>query len=98
MYDHAAVCLLGDIHDKCSYGPWKRGLNKVMAEETFHLRNGRTWMKRISASGAPPKDELRPAADWRFPRSVEWFGLRDSKKMQSAELENRPRRLTNASV
>ena len=41
MYDQAGFCLLGDIHDKCSYGPWKRGLNKVMAEENFHLRNGR---------------------------------------------------------
>src|SRR3977135_2866693 len=26
MYVQAGFCLLGDIHDKCSYGPWKRGL------------------------------------------------------------------------
>ena len=25
MYDQAGFCLLGDIHEKCSYGPWKRG-------------------------------------------------------------------------
>src|SRR5258708_2655118 len=37
MYDQAGFCLLGDIHDKCSYGPWKRGLNKVMAEENSPL-------------------------------------------------------------
>src|SRR6266498_1036562 len=59
MYDQAGFCLLGDIHDKCSYGPWKRGLNKVMAEENFHLRNGRTWMKRISQAGGAAKDELQ---------------------------------------
>ena len=43
FYDQAGFCLLGDIHEECSYGPWKRGLNKVMAEENFHLRNGRAW-------------------------------------------------------
>src|ERR1700687_2351050 len=51
MYDQAGFCLLGDIHEKCSYGPWKRGLNKVMAEENFHLRNGRTWVKGLSLAG-----------------------------------------------
>src|SRR5207237_824896 len=61
FYDQAGFCLLGDIHDKCSYGPWKRGLNKVMLEENFHLRNGRTWMKRISQAGGAAKDELQHA-------------------------------------
>ena len=87
MYDQAGFCLLGDIHDKCSYGPWKRGLNKVMAEENFHLRNGRTWMKRISAAGGSAKDELQRAVDWMFPLTVEWFGLPDSMKMHSTQLE-----------
>ena len=95
MYDQAGFCLLGDIHDKCSYGPWKRGLNKVMAEENFHLRNGRTWMKRISAAGGSAKDELQRAVDWMFPLSVEWFGLPDSMKMHSTQLEYRLKGLTN---
>ncbi len=86
FYDQAGFCLLGDIHDKCSYGPWKRGLNKVMLEENFHLRNGRTWMKRISAAGGAAKDELQRAVDWMFPLSVEWFGLPDSMKMHSTQL------------
>src|SRR4030081_4020291 len=60
MYDQAGFCLLGDIHEKRSYGPSKRGLNQVMAEENFHLRNGRTWMKRISASGGSARDERQP--------------------------------------
>src|ERR671934_2585508 len=55
MYDQAGFCLLGDIHEQCSYGPWKRGLVKVMAEENFHLRNGRAWMKRISQAGGSAK-------------------------------------------
>jgi len=95
FYDQAGFCLLGDIHDKCSYGPWKRGLNKVMLEENFHLRNGRTWMKRISASGGAAKDELQRAVDWMFPLSVEWFGLPDDKKMHSLQLDYRLKGLTN---
>ena len=95
MYDQAGFCLLGDIHEKCSYGPWKRGLNKVMAEENFHLRNGRTWMKRISQAGGSAKDELQRAVDWMFPLSVEWFGLPDELKMHSTQLEYRLKGLTN---
>jgi ring-1,2-phenylacetyl-CoA epoxidase subunit PaaA len=66
-----------------------------MAEENFHLRNGRTWMKRISASGGSAKDELQRAVDWMFPLSVEWFGLPDSMKMHSTQLEYRLKGLTN---
>src|SRR5579871_5280748 len=83
FYDQAGFCLLGDIHEHCSYGPWKRGLVKVMLEENFHLRNGRTWMKRMSQAGGATKDELQQAVDWMFPLTVEWFGLPDSLKIHS---------------
>jgi ring-1,2-phenylacetyl-CoA epoxidase subunit PaaA len=95
FYDQAGFCLLGDIHEHCSYGPWKRGLNKVMLEENFHLRNGRTWMKRISQAGGSAKDELQRAVDWMFPLTVEWFGLPDDLKMHSAQLDYRLKGKTN---
>jgi ring-1,2-phenylacetyl-CoA epoxidase subunit PaaA len=95
FYDQAGFCLLGDIHDHCSYGPWKRGLNKVMAEENFHLRNGRTWMKRISQAGGSAKEELQAAVEWMFPLTVEWFGLPDELKMHSAQLDYRLKGKTN---
>jgi ring-1,2-phenylacetyl-CoA epoxidase subunit PaaA len=95
FYDQAGFCLLGDIHEACSYGPWKRGLAKVMAEENFHLRNGRTWMKRISQSGGSAKDELQQAVEWMFPLTVEWFGLPDDLKMHSTQLEYRLKGYTN---
>src|SRR5918912_1449087 len=72
MYDQAGFCLLGDIHEQCSYGPWKRGLVKVMAEENFHLRNGRNWSKRIGQAGGAAKKELQRAVHWMFPRTAEW--------------------------
>ncbi|MFZ0217126.1 MAG: Phenylacetic acid catabolic protein [Candidatus Dormiibacterota bacterium] len=89
FYDQAGFCLLGDIHEHCSYGPWKRGLNKVMAEENFHLRNGRTWSKRMAAAGGATKDELQRAIDWMFPLTVEWFGLPDRLKQHSTQLDYR---------
>src|SRR5437879_6763372 len=58
FYDQAGFCLLGDIHDKCSYGPVRRVLHQVMLEEHFHLRNGRPCMKRISASGGAATQHL----------------------------------------
>ena len=95
MYDQAGFCLLGDIHEQCSYGPWKRGLVKVMAEENFHLRNGRNWSKRISQAGGAAKEELQQAVDWMFPLTVEWFGLPDNLKQHSAQLDYRLKGLTN---
>ena len=98
MYDQAGFCLLGDIHERCSYGPWKRGLNKVMLEENFHLRNGRTWCKRMSQAGGESPEELQRAVDWMFPLTVEWFGLPDSLKMHSTQLDYRLKGKTNDQV
>ena len=95
FYDQAGFCLLGDIHEECSYGPWKRGLNKVMAEENFHLRNGRAWSKRMAQAGGETKEELQRAVDWMFPLTVEWFGLPDSLKMHSTQLDYRLKGKTN---
>jgi ring-1,2-phenylacetyl-CoA epoxidase subunit PaaA len=95
FYDQAGFCLLGDIHQECSYGPWKRGLNKVMLEENFHLRNGRTWARRMAQAGGATKDELQRAVDWMFPLTVEWFGLPDSIKTHSTQLDYRLKGKTN---
>src|SRR5881398_1723651 len=95
MYDQAGFCLLGDIHEHGSYGPWKRGLVKVMAEENFHLRNGRNWSKRISQAGGEAREELQRAVDWMFPLTVEWFGLPDNLKMHSKQLDYHLKGKTN---
>ena len=95
LYDQAGFCLLGDIHEECSYGPWKRGLNKVMLEENFHLRNGRTWARRMAQAGGSTRDELQRAVDWMFPLTVEWFGLPDSIKTHSTQLDYRLKGKTN---
>jgi len=48
FYDRAGFCLLGDIYHITTFGPWKRALVKVDKEETFHLRHGENWMRKIA--------------------------------------------------
>ena len=66
-----------------------------MAEENFHLRNGRNWSKRISQAGGEAREELQQAVDWMFPLTVEWFGLPDNLKQHSTQLDYRLKGLTN---
>ena len=47
MYDQAGFVLLSDVFQSSTFGPWKRALAKVDKEETFHLRHGRTWLKKL---------------------------------------------------
>ncbi len=58
LYDQAGFVLLSDVHESSTFGPWKRALAKVDKEETFHLRHGRTWVKKLCAD---PEDKRRAA-------------------------------------
>jgi len=86
FYDRAGFVLLSDIHQNCSYGPWKRALVKVDREENFHLRHGEKWMKAFSKD-PEKKEELQRAVDWMFPLTLEWFGLPDGKKQHNEQIE-----------
>ena len=86
FYDRAGFILLGDVRASTTFGPWKRALVKVDKEETFHLRHGENWMKKIAQS-AEGRDELQRAIDWMFLLTVEWFGLPDDRKRHTEQLE-----------
>jgi ring-1,2-phenylacetyl-CoA epoxidase subunit PaaA len=86
FYDRAGFCLLGDVFQSTTFGPWKRALVKVDKEETFHLRHGERGMKAIAQS-ADGREELQRAIDWMFLLTVEWFGLPDDLKRHSEQLE-----------
>ena len=74
LYDQAGFVLLSDVHQSSTFGPWKRALAKVDKEETFHLRHGRTWVKKLAADPAD-KARLQASLDWMFILTLEWFGL-----------------------
>lgn len=85
FYDRAGITLLGDIFKHSTYGPWKRALVKVDKEETFHLRHGEIWMRRI-ATEPGGRDRLQRCVDWMFLLTVEWFGLPDDLKLHQGQL------------
>ncbi len=85
FYDRAGITLLGDVYRSTSFGPWKRALVKVDKEETFHLRHGEIWMRRIAAEQGG-RERLQKCVDWMFLLTVEWFGLPDDLKKHQGQL------------
>jgi ring-1,2-phenylacetyl-CoA epoxidase subunit PaaA len=85
FYDRAGFVLLGDVFESSTFGPWKRALVKVDKEETFHLRHGENWMRKLSKSPESHR-EIQEAIDWMFLLTVEWFGLPDDRKKHTEQL------------
>jgi 1,2-phenylacetyl-CoA epoxidase catalytic subunit len=86
LYDQAGFVLLSDIFQSSTFGPWKRALAKVDKEETFHLRHGRTWLRKLCRD-PDGLAEVQAAVDWMFILTLEWFGLPDSLKQHSEQLD-----------
>jgi ring-1,2-phenylacetyl-CoA epoxidase subunit PaaA len=86
LYDQAGFVLLSDVYHTSTFGPWKRALAKVDKEETFHLRHGHTWLRKLTRDpdGAAT---VQSAVDWMFILSLEWFGLPDALKQHSEQLD-----------
>jgi ring-1,2-phenylacetyl-CoA epoxidase subunit PaaA len=83
------------VHENTSYGPLKRALVKIGMEETFHLRHGEVWMRRLSKAGGEAREMVQRAVDWMFPMTLEWFGLPDEMKRHSGQLDYKLKGLTN---
>jgi len=95
FFDRAGITLLTDVHENTSYAPLKRALVKIGMEETFHLRHGEVWMRRLSKAGGEAKEMVQRAVDWMFPMTIEWFGLPDNMKRHSGQLDYKLKGLTN---
>jgi ring-1,2-phenylacetyl-CoA epoxidase subunit PaaA len=95
FFDRAGITLLSDVYQNTSYGPLKRALVKIDMEETFHLRHGEVWMRRLAKAGGEPREMVQRAVDWMFPMTIEWFGLPDGMKRHSGQLDYRLKGLTN---
>jgi ring-1,2-phenylacetyl-CoA epoxidase subunit PaaA len=86
FYDRAGYILLSDVYNSTTFGPWKRALVKVDKEETFHLRHGEMWMKKLAPDPAE-HERLQQAMNWMFLLTVEWFGLPDTLKKHTEQLQ-----------
>ncbi len=94
LYDQAGFVLLSDVYESSTFGPWKRALAKVDKEETFHLRHGRTWLKKLTKDAAG-KAQVQDAIDWMFILTLEWFGLPDDRKRHAEQLDYGFKRKSN---
>jgi len=86
MYDQAGFVLLSDVYESSTFGPWKRALAKVDKEETFHLRHGRTWLKKLCKHPGG-RAAVQAGVDWMFILTLEWFGLPDEQKKHAEQLD-----------
>ncbi len=86
FYDRAGYILLSDVFQSTTFGPWKRALVKVDKEETFHLRHGEQWIRKLAPDPAE-RERLQQAMDWMFLLTVEWFGLPDDLKKHGEQLD-----------
>ncbi len=86
FYDQAGYELLSDVYHSTTFGPWKRALAKVDKEETFHLRHGQQWIRRL-APDPEERAKLQRAVDWMFLLTIEWFGLPDTEKRHTEQLD-----------
>ncbi|MEB3100156.1 Phenylacetic acid catabolic protein [Ferviditalea candida] len=87
LFDRAGYTLLGDVYQHTSFGPWKRALVKVDKEELFHLRHGETIMKLSMDKGGEAEEKVKHALEWMFLMALEFFGVGDSLKKRSGQLE-----------
>jgi 1,2-phenylacetyl-CoA epoxidase catalytic subunit len=86
LYDQAGFVLLSDVYESSTFGPWKRALAKVDREETFHLRHGRTWLRKL-VRDPDGRAAVQAAVDWMFILTLEWFGLPDDRKRHAEQLD-----------
>lgn len=95
LFDRAGYTLLGDVFENTSYGPWKRALVKVSKEELFHLRHGETIMKSAMEKGGEARENVEKGLKWMFLMALEFFGVEDSRKSRSAQLDLKLKGKTN---
>ncbi|MDP9106003.1 MAG: phenylacetate-CoA oxygenase subunit PaaI [Candidatus Eremiobacteraeota bacterium] len=65
--------LVRNVLHATSYGPWRRALVRVDAEENFHVKFGQALMRELARDEAG-KQELQRAVDWIFPLLLEFVG------------------------
>ncbi|MCS5681314.1 MAG: 1,2-phenylacetyl-CoA epoxidase subunit A [Acidimicrobiales bacterium] len=78
LVDAAALASQQAVFKNCSYGPYKRILRRVIAEEGFHMRNGEEMMLLMAHGTDVQHQMMQESIDrWWLP-SIQLFGP-DSK-------------------
>ncbi len=78
--DRGAGHQLEDVRH-ASYGPWVRAIEGIFKEETFHIRHGEYWVKRLAEDPAT-RDEAQATFDKWYVRTMNIFGRPGSPRNQ----------------
>ena len=74
LVDAAALASQQAVFKNCSYGPYKRILRRVIAEEGFHMRNGEEMMLLMAHGSDTQQKMMQESIDrWWLP-AVQLFG------------------------
>ncbi len=76
--DRGAGHQLEDVRE-CSYGPWVRAIEGIFKEETFHIRHGEYWVKKLAEDPATHDEAQRTFGKW-YVRTMNIFGRPGSPK------------------
>lgn len=70
--DRGAGHQLEDVRQS-SYGPWRRAIQRIFAEEEDHVAHGELWVRRLAADPATRKEAQDALEKW-FIRTMNIFG------------------------
>lgn len=74
LVDAAAFASQRAVFAECTYGPYKRILKRIVAEEGFHLRHGEDMLMSLAEGSATQHSMFQDALDrWWWP-AVQLFG------------------------
>ena len=74
LVDAAALISQQAVFKNCSYGPYKRILRRIIAEEGFHMRLGEDRMMRIAEGTALQRQMFQESLDRWFWPALQLFG------------------------
>lgn len=95
LIDRAGGIVIEDMHENCSYGPYRRTLRRAALDQRFHQKWGFTWMKRLAQHSAAGKRAVQEAVDFYFLASLEWFGTPDSYSLPTEHFEYKIKSMTS---
>ncbi len=74
LVDAAAFASQRAVFAECTYGPYKRVLKRIVAEEGFHMRHGEEMLLRLATGTDTQRSMFQEALDrWWWP-AVQLFG------------------------
>ena len=74
LVDAAAFASQRAVFAECTYGPYKRVLKRIVAEEGFHMRHGEEMLLRLATGTDTQRSMFQAALDrWWWP-AVQLFG------------------------